>query len=101
MNNKSPESESKLRRRLGIPDDAQEVLVFTESSHWDPDWLKTAEEYYTRFVQSNIDEALAELEKEPRRVYGVECVFFLRMYWERNPGNQPCFRIPKRYSGIF
>ncbi|MCK5736376.1 MAG: hypothetical protein KAH21_07855, partial [Spirochaetaceae bacterium] len=88
MNKPPLESELNLRHRLGIPDDARKILVFTESSHWDPNWLKTSEEYFSRFVQSNLDEALMELEKEPRRVYSIECVFFLRMYWERNPDKQ-------------
>lgn len=82
------ESELQLRFRLGIPADAPQVMIFTESSHWDPDWLKTADEYYSEFVQSNMDEAILELEKESRRVYGIECIFFLRMYWDKNPEKQ-------------
>lgn len=78
-------AELSLRRRLGIPDDAERVLIFTESSHWDPDWLYTSEEYFERFVRSNLDQALDELEREPRRVYSVECMFFFRMYWEHCP----------------
>lgn len=70
---------------LGIPDDAERVLVFSESSHWDPNWLLTSDEYFDRFVRSNLDQAIMELQKEPRRVYSVECMFFLRMYWERCP----------------
>jgi hypothetical protein len=31
------EREGAIRRRLGIPRDAERVLVFAESSHWDPD----------------------------------------------------------------
>ncbi len=37
-----PTDERSLRRRLGIPDDARRVMVFAESSHWDPDWLYTS-----------------------------------------------------------
>ncbi len=91
MKNPIPESgqrEQQLRHRLGIPDEARQVMIFTESSHWDPNWLKTSKEYYSGFVQSNIDKAVVELEREPRRIYGIECVFFLRMYWERNPEKQ-------------
>lgn len=73
-----------LRRQMGIPDDARQVLVLAESSHWDPDWLRTSDEYF-RLVRRNLDLALAELEREPRRVYSVECMFFLRLYWERCP----------------
>lgn len=74
-----------LHHLLGIPDDAERVLIFSESSHWDPNWLHTSEEYFNRFVRSNLDQAIMELQKEPRRVYSVECMFFLRMYWERCP----------------
>lgn len=78
------ERERALRRCLGVPDDAARVLIFAESSHWDPDWLWTSEEYY-RLVRANLDWAIGELLREPRRVYSVECMFFLRMYWERRP----------------
>jgi hypothetical protein len=77
--------ENELRTALGIPEDAERVLIFAESSHWDPDWLFTSDEYYERFVRSNLDQALVELEREPRRIYSVECMFFLRMYWDREP----------------
>ncbi|MDI7277862.1 MAG: hypothetical protein QME94_17925, partial [Anaerolineae bacterium] len=80
--------EQELRRCLGIPDDAERVLIFGESSHWDPDWLYTSEEYFRRWVARNLDQAVAELLREPRRVYSVECTFFLRMYWERRPEQQ-------------
>jgi hypothetical protein len=77
--------ENELRSALGIPEDAERVLVFAESSHWDPDWLFTSDEYYERFVRSNLDQALEELQREPRRIYSVECMFFLRLYWDREP----------------
>jgi hypothetical protein len=79
------ESELAIRRRLGVPDDARRVLVLAESSHWDPNWLLTSEQYFRWFVRGNLDAALRELGREPRRVYSIECVFFLRMYWERRP----------------
>jgi hypothetical protein len=75
--------EESLRRRLGIPDDAERVIVFAESSHWDPNWLRTSEEYFHRFVRRNLDRAIAELLHDPRRIYSVECIFFLRLYWDR------------------
>lgn len=84
--------EKRLRRGLGIPEDAERVLVFSESSHWDPDWLYTADEYFERFVRKNLDLAIEELQREPRRVYSVECVFFLRMYWDRCPGKRESIR---------
>jgi len=79
------EAEAHLRHKLGIPDDARQVILFAESSHWDPNWLYTSEEYYDRFVRANLDTAIAELLREPRRVYSIECIFFLRLYWDRQP----------------
>jgi hypothetical protein len=77
-----------LRRRLQIPDQAAHVLVFSESSHWDPNWMLTSESYYERFVRPNLDTALDALESQPRRVYSIECMFFLRMYWDRCPAQR-------------
>jgi len=84
--------EESLRRRLGIPDDAERVIVFAESSHWDPNWLHTSEEYYHRFVCRNLDDAIGELLRDPRRVYSIECIFFLRMYWDRQPQQRDTIR---------
>ena len=78
-------SQESLRHRLGIPDDVERVIVFAESSHWDPNWLYTSEEYFRRFVSRNLDRAIDEVLHDPRRVYSVECMFFLRMYWDRQP----------------
>jgi len=79
------ENERDVRQRLGIPLDAQRVLIFAESSHWDPNWMLTSEEYYNRYVKQNLDLALEELLQEPRRIYSIECMFFLRVYWDRSP----------------
>ncbi len=86
------ENETELRARLGIPAGAERVIIFGESSHWDPDWLLTSKEYYRRRIKKILDRALAELQKEPRRIYSIECVFFLKMYWERNPDRQDLVR---------
>jgi hypothetical protein len=85
-------SETVLRGSLGIPEDAKKVLIFAESSHWDPNWLYTSEEYFDRFVQKQLDLAIAGLYREPRRVYSIECMFFLRMYWDRNPDQRESIR---------
>lgn len=87
----SPE-EQRTRKRLGIPPDARLVIVFGESSHWDPNWLLTSEEYYRLRIGRILDQVIEALEAEPRRVFSVECIFFLKMYWERNPQNQETIR---------
>lgn len=77
--------ERTIRARLGIPKDAERVLFFVESSHWDPQWLYTSDEYFKLRIRKTLDRALDALEREPERVYSIENVFFLRMYWERCP----------------
>lgn len=84
--------EQELRRRLGIPAGAERVILFAESSHWDPGWLKTSEEYYDLYVRRTLDEAIAELGREPARVYSIECLFYLRRYWEDRPSQQATIR---------
>lgn len=86
------QGEVEIREKLGIPAEAEQVLIFAESSHWDPDWLHTSEAYFQRFVESNLDRALAALQAEPRRVYSLECVFFLQMYWQRRPAMHDLIR---------
>lgn len=79
------EREASLRRRLGIPPDAEKVIFFPESSHWDPNWRFTSQTYFKRLVRRSLDSALEELQKEPNLIYSVECMFFLRMYWDNCP----------------
>lgn len=93
MNNQTIQPDDMLlRRQLGIPDDAEHVLIFSESSHWDPDWLFTSEAYFDRFVRPNLDQAIDELQREPRRVYSIECMFFLKLYWDRRPDRRENLR---------
>ena len=73
------------RERLGIPRDARRVLLFTESSHWDTNWLQTSEEYFSSRIEPIFFAVIGALEKDPDRVYCVESVFFLRLFWERHP----------------
>ncbi len=85
-------SETDLRQRLGVPLDAVQVMVVTESSHWDPDWLLTSRQYFRFCVRRTLDRAIAELLLEPRRVFSLECAFFPDMYWERCPQQRSIFR---------
>lgn len=87
-----PPDEPTLRRKLGIPADAETVLVFGETSHWDPNWLMTSEQYYRYRIRRILDQVLDQLEREPSRVFAVESVFFLRMYWERRPEHRELVR---------
>ena len=84
--------ESAIRESLGVPLEAEQVLVFAESSHWDPNWLLTSEQYYEQRIRTILDAAIEELKKEPRRIFSIECIFFLKMFWERNPDKQDTLR---------
>jgi hypothetical protein len=88
MNEVYQANEKILRQRLGISNDAERVLIFAESSHWDPNWVWTSEQYFEKLVKRNLDLAIEALLKEPQRIYSIECMFFLRMYWERCPWQQ-------------
>lgn len=82
----SPRSiESSLRDRLGIPEDASRVVVFAESTHWDPNWMLRAGEYFRFNVRRVIDDVLDELALEPARVFDLECTFFVKRYVELSP----------------
>lgn len=83
--------EERLRERLGIPAQAREVLVVTESTHWDPDWLLTSTEYLRLMVAPTLDRALDALATEPRRVFSVECTFFPEAYLRRSPDRRESF----------
>jgi hypothetical protein len=86
------EEEGIRREQLGIPPEAERVIVFAESSHWDPNWLLTSEQYYERRIRHILNAAIQALKEEPRRVFSIECIFFLKMFWERNPDRQDILR---------
>jgi hypothetical protein len=79
------QEERRLRESLDIPLDAERVLLFGESSHWDTNWLQTSEEYFTRRIEPIFEAVLSALERDPGRVYSIESLFFLKLYWERRP----------------
>lgn len=81
-----------LRRRLGIPLEARQVVLVTESTHWDPDWLFTSKQYFRFRVRRTLDRVVDALLREPRRVFGLECAFFPNLYWEARPQQREAFR---------
>ena len=78
--------------RLGIPPGAEHVLILAESSHWDLQWLFRSETYYRLRIQPILNQVLAELGRDSRRSFALESVFFLKLFWERNPGKQAQLR---------
>ena len=88
-----PQSDETARRaRLGIPAEAKRVLVFGETSHWDPNWLHTSEEYYDLCIPRILERVMLALEEEPRRIFSIESLFFLQRYWQSNPSQHERLR---------
>ena len=54
----APASEACLRAELGVPADAQRVLILSQSSHLDWDWLRTFDVYYAQQVERIFTSAL-------------------------------------------
>ena len=83
----SPEEQG-IRKRLGIPPDTRLLILFGESSHWNPSWLLTLNEYYRIRIRKILDKALIELESNPARIFSVECVAL------RDTPRERAFRFP-------
>ncbi len=84
--------EREIRSRLGVPDDARYILIIAESSHWDLNWMYTSEVYYTLKIKRILNKALRELKRNPRRIYSIECIFFLKMFWDRHESMRDSIR---------
>ncbi len=87
-----PRSEAALRAALGIPASATEVVVVAESTHWDPNWLVDSGRYYRWCVRPTLEAVIDALEREPRRVFSLECMFFVDRYWRDRPDRRERFR---------
>ncbi len=87
------ELEQAIRERLAIPSWAERVMIVAESTHWDPDWVLTSGEYYKYMVRRALERAVDELQADERRIFDIECIFFLRKYFERSPHRQEAVRL--------
>ena len=57
----------KSTRPTRHPRDAKRVLLFSESSHWDTNWLKTSDEYFDDAAEAHLrGRARTALEQDPR-----------------------------------
>ena len=80
--------EQRLRDTLGIPRDAQKVIVFGQNSHLDVNWEFTTDEYYTNYVQEIFDEALDDYKADGDTRYAVCEMEYLHRYWLARPERQ-------------
>jgi hypothetical protein len=88
----APSPEEDLRKQLGIPKAARTVVVFAQTSHLDPGWQKTFDQYYDLYVRDIFLEARAILEAQPRAFYSVAEMAFLKHHVEANPDELPPLR---------
>ncbi len=58
MPSTAPTTEMRLRAELGIPPTAARVLIISQSSHLDWDWVQTFDDYYQRSVDGIFMNAL-------------------------------------------
>lgn len=79
------EAEAAIRAGLGIPPEAPRVIILSQSSHLDLNWLKTFEHYYQDRVRGVFDRALALLDANPRYYYSIAEIDYLRRWWEDRP----------------
>ena len=74
-----------LRRQLGVPDDAQTVIVFAQTAHLDIDWQKTFDDYYSTWVESIFLAARPILDAQPRAFYSVAEMAYLAQHLQAHP----------------
>ena len=75
-------TETEVRAALSIPKEAERVLFLSQSSHIDPGWQKTMEQYYNEFVEGIFLEAEVWLDAEPDAHYSIAEMSFLRRHFE-------------------
>lgn len=93
--------EKKLRQEFGIPDSAKKVLIIGQSSHTDPNWLLTFEEYYENFVRRIILASLDFLSISKTHYYSLAETSFLKRFYEENPNNRGDELIRRIKEGRF
>ena len=81
----TPTPEADLRTRLGVPTDAERVVIFAQNAHLDIDWQKTFDDYYASYVGDIFLEARAILDQQPRAHYSVAEMAFLKRHVEAHP----------------
>lgn len=88
-----PASEACLRAELGVPVDAARVLILSQSSHLDWDWLNTFDVYYGQQVEKIFTTALdleaQSRDSEARYYYSVAEMGYLQRFVAARPEALP------------
>jgi alpha-mannosidase len=89
-------SEACVRRELGIPRRARRVLVLSQSSHLDWDWLLPFEEYFQRAVDGILLDALDLMSRfhgaRPHYYYSIAEMGYLQRFVAAHPDLLPALR---------
>ncbi|MBN2494987.1 MAG: hypothetical protein JXR96_10385 [Deltaproteobacteria bacterium] len=78
-------TEADLRARLGIPEQAERVIVFGQNAHLDPGWQHTIPDYYDLFVEQIFLQAAQLLDEQPRYYYSICEISFLDHHVREHP----------------
>ncbi|MBK7978002.1 MAG: hypothetical protein IPK07_33710 [Deltaproteobacteria bacterium] len=84
--------ETALRESLGIPADAVQVVVLSQSSHLDLNFLDTFDGYWEKAVRDVLRASFAILDEQPGYRYSVAEVAWLRRYWDEHPESRDSVR---------
>src|SRR5664279_5620105 len=74
-----------LRTKLGIPVDAEHVIVFGQNAHLDIDWQHTFDDYYGMFVEDVFLQARQILDAQPRAFYSIAEMAYLQHHLAVHP----------------
>ena len=92
-------SEACVRAELGIPAEAQRVMLLSQSSHLDWDWLKTFDAYYTGQVDGVLTDAVGLLSQ----FHGAPAHYYYSIaemgYLQRFVSAHPELLAPLRAAG--
>ncbi len=89
---RSDPDEVALRDSLGIPHQAERVVVLSQSSHLDINFLDTFDGYWNKAVRDVLRTSFAILDEEPAYRYSVAEVAWLRRYWDEHPESREGIR---------
>ncbi len=89
---RSDHGEEALRDSLGIPREADRVVVLSQSSHLDLNFLDTFDGYWNKAVRDVLRTSFAILDEEPAYRYSVAEVAWLRRYWDEHPESRDGIR---------
>jgi hypothetical protein len=89
-----------LRRALGVPDDAKQVIVFAQTSHLDIDWQKTFTSYYDTFVGNVFLQARQLLDAQPRAFYSIAEMAYLQQHVQAHPEELAALQAAARRGAL-